>query len=435
MVEDNPYGLLRYEGEPSEPLYLLDGGDYVLYIGTLSKILSPGIRLGWAVRAAAGDGEDGARQAGHRPLHLDPDPVLRPRVLRRGPLARLRRRASREIYRERRDAMLEALERFFPEEASWTRPEGGLFVLGDPALLHRHHRPARQGAARERRLRPRRRRLRRRARRVELDAAQLLRLRRRTRSARGSAGSARWSASRSSSTRSITGEHRLPPGSRTAAPEASRRSARARGPASPRARSRPSMKVAVLKGGRSLERQVSLRSGARVEDALASLGHEVVALDVGADLVATPEGGAARCRLHRPARPRRRGRHRPGAARDPRASPTRAPGCAPACAAIDKVARQARPARRPASRRPTGPRSTRSPSASWAPPTRWRRSRRTSASRWWSSRRAGGSSLGVRFAAARRARSRRRSSRRSPTTTGCCSSATSTGPRAGGLAR
>ena len=47
------------------------------------------------------------------------------------------------------------------------------------------------------------------------------------------------------------------------------------------------MKVAVLKGGRSLERQVSLRSGARVEDALASLGHEVVPIDVGADLVAT----------------------------------------------------------------------------------------------------------------------------------------------------
>ncbi|HEX4670391.1 MAG TPA: hypothetical protein VH275_10525, partial [Solirubrobacterales bacterium] len=45
------------------------------------------------------------------------------------------------------------------------------------------------------------------------------------------------------------------------------------------------MRVAVLKGGRSLERQVSLRSGARVEDALASLGHEVVALDAGVDLV------------------------------------------------------------------------------------------------------------------------------------------------------
>jgi D-alanine-D-alanine ligase len=47
------------------------------------------------------------------------------------------------------------------------------------------------------------------------------------------------------------------------------------------------VKVAVLKGGRGLERQVSLRSGARVEDALVALGHEVVAIDVGAELVAT----------------------------------------------------------------------------------------------------------------------------------------------------
>ena len=58
-----------------------------------------------ALRAAAGDGEGGARQAGRRPLHLDPDPVLRPRVLRRGPLARLRRRPLRDLPRApRRDA-------------------------------------------------------------------------------------------------------------------------------------------------------------------------------------------------------------------------------------------------------------------------------------------------------------------------------------------
>ncbi|HYI36604.1 MAG TPA: hypothetical protein VEX39_08375, partial [Thermoleophilaceae bacterium] len=44
-------------------------------------------------------------------------------------------------------------------------------------------------------------------------------------------------------------------------------------------------RVAVLKGGRSLERQVSLRSGARVEDALGRLGHEVVAIDAGVDLI------------------------------------------------------------------------------------------------------------------------------------------------------
>ncbi len=49
IVEDNPYGLLRFEGEPQAPLYALDGGDYVIYIGTFSKILSPGIRIGWVV--------------------------------------------------------------------------------------------------------------------------------------------------------------------------------------------------------------------------------------------------------------------------------------------------------------------------------------------------------------------------------------------------
>src|SRR4051812_15967429 len=49
VLEDNPYGLLRYEGEPPSPLFALDGGVYVMYLGTFSKILSPGIRLGWVV--------------------------------------------------------------------------------------------------------------------------------------------------------------------------------------------------------------------------------------------------------------------------------------------------------------------------------------------------------------------------------------------------
>ena len=53
-------------------------------------------------------------------------------------------------------------------------------------------------------------------------------------------------------------------------------------------------RVAVLKGGRSLERQVSLRSGARVQDALERLGHEVVAIDAGPDLIRAPARGATR---------------------------------------------------------------------------------------------------------------------------------------------
>src|SRR6476659_6852072 len=49
VLEDNPYGLLRYEGDPVPTLRALDGGEFVIYLGTFSKILSPGIRLGWAV--------------------------------------------------------------------------------------------------------------------------------------------------------------------------------------------------------------------------------------------------------------------------------------------------------------------------------------------------------------------------------------------------
>src|SRR5919201_166849 len=48
VLEDNPYGLLRYEGDGLPTLYSLDGGEYVIYLGTFSKILSPGLRLGWA---------------------------------------------------------------------------------------------------------------------------------------------------------------------------------------------------------------------------------------------------------------------------------------------------------------------------------------------------------------------------------------------------
>jgi len=127
VLEDNPYGLLRYEGDPLPTLYELDGGDYVLYLGTFSKILSPGLRLGWLCA---------------------PPPVL-PKIV-------LGKQASdlctstlsqyfvdeffaegswREyvdelcgVYRTRRDAMLESLERHFPPEATWSEPEGGLFL-------------------------------------------------------------------------------------------------------------------------------------------------------------------------------------------------------------------------------------------------------------------------------------------------------------------
>jgi 2-aminoadipate transaminase len=127
VIEDNPYGLLRYEGEPLPPLYQLDGGDYVIYLGTFSKILSPGIRLGWCCA---------------------PPPVMEKIVLGKQAadlctstltqyfvseyFAEDRWREYVDnlvgIYRSRRDTMLDALQRYFPAQAEWTRPAGGLFV-------------------------------------------------------------------------------------------------------------------------------------------------------------------------------------------------------------------------------------------------------------------------------------------------------------------
>jgi 2-aminoadipate transaminase len=127
VVEDNPYGLLRYEGEPVEPLYKLDGGDYVLYVGTFSKILSPGIRLGWL---CAPPPVMEKVVLGKQAADLCTSTLTQYFVLEYFAEGRWREYIDDlvAIYRSRRDTILDALERHFPAEATWTRPEGGLFV-------------------------------------------------------------------------------------------------------------------------------------------------------------------------------------------------------------------------------------------------------------------------------------------------------------------
>ena len=127
VVEDNPYGLLRYEGDPEPPLYQLDGGDYVIYVGTLSKILSPGIRIGWAV---APPPVMDKIALGKQATDLCTSTLAQYFALEYFGEGRWRAYVDSlcEIYRSRRDAMLEALERHFPPQATWTRPSGGLFV-------------------------------------------------------------------------------------------------------------------------------------------------------------------------------------------------------------------------------------------------------------------------------------------------------------------
>ena len=127
ICEDNPYGLLRYEGEEQPTLYSLDGGDYVLYIGTLSKILSPGIRIGWVAAPPPVLEKIGL---GKQAADLCTSTLTQYFV--REYFAEGRWRSYIDdlvgIYRDRRDAMLDALERHFPEQAEWTHPEGGLFI-------------------------------------------------------------------------------------------------------------------------------------------------------------------------------------------------------------------------------------------------------------------------------------------------------------------
>ena len=127
LIEDNPYGTLRYEGEELPTLYSLDGGDYVLYMGTFSKILSPGIRVGWVcapppVRAKLVLGKQAA--------DLCASTLSQFFVREYFGEGRWREYIGELIgvYRSRRGAMLGALDAHFPRQSTWSEPEGGLFV-------------------------------------------------------------------------------------------------------------------------------------------------------------------------------------------------------------------------------------------------------------------------------------------------------------------
>jgi 2-aminoadipate transaminase len=146
ILEDDPYGQLRYEGEHLPSLVTLDsqfrstnGAQYsgnVIYLSTFSKTLAPGIRLGWIIAPVeviqrlvqAKQGAD---------LHTGTlNQMLAYEVASHGFLDQ-HVRHIRAVYRERRDTMLAALEQYFPADVTWTRPQGGLFLwLTFPAHMN-----------------------------------------------------------------------------------------------------------------------------------------------------------------------------------------------------------------------------------------------------------------------------------------------------------
>jgi 2-aminoadipate transaminase len=127
ILEDNPYGLLRFEGDPLPTLRSLDGGEYVVYLGTFSKILSAGLRVGWT---AAPRPVLAKMNLGKQASDLCSSSLTQHFVagfFRDGDWRRYLDDLIR-LYRRRRDVMLEALEEHLPAEATFTRPEGGLFI-------------------------------------------------------------------------------------------------------------------------------------------------------------------------------------------------------------------------------------------------------------------------------------------------------------------
>jgi 2-aminoadipate transaminase len=126
VLEDNPYGLLRYEGTPLPTLRSLDE-EFIVYAGTFSKILSPGVRLGWTCAPAPVLAK---MNLGKQASDLCSSSICQYFVsayFESGPWEEYVRSLI-EIYRRRRDVMLDALAEDLPREAEWTHPEGGLFI-------------------------------------------------------------------------------------------------------------------------------------------------------------------------------------------------------------------------------------------------------------------------------------------------------------------
>jgi DNA-binding transcriptional MocR family regulator len=128
VLEDDPYGLVRYDGEPLPSVFeLAGGGEQIAYCSSFSKTVAPGVRVGWYVLPAqlAAEIEALAVSTYISPPYLSQATVLE--FLRRESFGPNLERVN-GLLRERRDAMLEALARELPEDASWTQPEGGYFV-------------------------------------------------------------------------------------------------------------------------------------------------------------------------------------------------------------------------------------------------------------------------------------------------------------------
>jgi 2-aminoadipate transaminase len=127
VLEDDPYGLVRFEGESLPSVFELEGGVNVMYSSSFSKTIAPGLRVGYAIVPATLE---------HRLEELVASTYITPGLLAQATVYEFLRRGLfesnlervRELLGARRDAMLEVLDRELSGRASWNRPEGGYFL-------------------------------------------------------------------------------------------------------------------------------------------------------------------------------------------------------------------------------------------------------------------------------------------------------------------
>jgi len=127
IIEDDPYSAIRFKGQPVPSMYALAKGKRVVYLSTFSKILSPGIRLGWVLGSEALiHSLVLAKQA----ADLQPNTLIQYAVYEYCRSGHLESHIPiiQKAYEKRADCMLDAMNRYFPKEVSWLTPEGGMFV-------------------------------------------------------------------------------------------------------------------------------------------------------------------------------------------------------------------------------------------------------------------------------------------------------------------
>ncbi len=130
VLEDDPYGLVRYEGDAPPTLHELEGGELVTYTSSFSKTVAPGLRTGYFVLPAS---EAGAFEERANSMYISPPFFTQATISEFIDQGRFEPNLERVKagLRARRDAMLEALEAAFPDGSTWSLPEGGYFVWLD----------------------------------------------------------------------------------------------------------------------------------------------------------------------------------------------------------------------------------------------------------------------------------------------------------------